>query len=84
MRLAFIFSTWKHTKKLSYAQISNQQHCHPGLPDFSRHKIPKRGKMHKFPQNTPNGRKIAQMAIQYNNTFLCKTLKDLLNLGFLV
>jgi hypothetical protein len=27
----------------------------PGLPDFSRSKIPKRGKYTKLPQNIPNG-----------------------------
>jgi hypothetical protein len=36
----------------------------PGLPDFSRYNIPKRGKYTKWPQNIPNGHKIFPMAIK--------------------
>jgi hypothetical protein len=30
----------------------------PGLPDFSRHKIPKRGKIYQITTTLPNGHKI--------------------------
>jgi hypothetical protein len=62
-----------------------------GLPNFSRYKIPKRGKIYqmitkctKLPQKIPNGRKIDQTAKKYTNIFNCKTLHNLPKLGFLV
>jgi hypothetical protein len=48
----------------------------PGLPDFSWHNIPARGKIYqittklpKCPQNIPNDRKIFQMTRIYNSIF---------------
>jgi hypothetical protein len=62
-----------------------------GLPDFSWHKIPKRGKYipnyHKIYQilsSIPNSCKIDQMSIQYTNIFHYKTLQRLPKFGLLV
>jgi hypothetical protein len=38
----------------------------------------------KWQENMPNGRKIAQIATKYTNSFHCKTLQNLPKLGFLV
>jgi hypothetical protein len=54
--------------------------------------IPKRKKYTKWPQTTyskrsfiiPNGSKIFQMVIKYDNIFFSKTLQILPKLGFLV
>jgi hypothetical protein len=55
-----------------------------GLPDFSSHNVPKRGKTYqtttKLPnghKNVPNGRNIFQMAQKYTNLFLSKALQNL-------
>jgi hypothetical protein len=37
-----------------------------GLPDFSLHNIPKRGKYTKFATKLPNGHTIYQMAVIYS------------------
>jgi hypothetical protein len=62
-----------------------------GLPDFSRSKVPKRGKIYqittkytKWPQNIPNGLKIDQMVIKYTEILNSNTLQNLPKFGFLV
>jgi hypothetical protein len=37
-----------------------------GLPDFSQHNIPKRGKIYQNAAKLPNGHKIYQMAFIYS------------------
>jgi hypothetical protein len=37
-----------------------------GLPDFSKHNIPKRGKIYQITTKLPNGYKIYQMAAIYS------------------
>jgi uncharacterized protein (DUF2336 family) len=34
-----------------------------GLPDFSKHNIPKRGKLHQIDTKLPNDRKMFQIAV---------------------
>jgi hypothetical protein len=43
-----------------------------GLPDFSQHNIPKRGKMYQITIKLPNGRYIFQMGIKISNIFHSK------------
>jgi hypothetical protein len=40
--------------------------CAPGLPDFSRHNIPKRGKIYEITTTLPNGHKIYQIIVKYS------------------
>jgi hypothetical protein len=54
-----------------------------GLPDFSRHNVPKRGRTYQNTTNLPNGHKIFQMGIKYISIFNSKALQNLPKLGFL-
>jgi hypothetical protein len=40
-----------------------------GLPDFSIHNIPKRGKLYQIATKLPNGHKMFQIAVIYSNLF---------------
>jgi hypothetical protein len=37
-----------------------------GLPDFSSHRVPKRGEIYQIATNVPNGHKLYQMAVIYS------------------
>jgi dUTPase len=63
----------------------------PGLPDFSLSKHTKTGKIYqmitnytKRPYIIPNGRKILQMVIKYNNILNPKALQNMPKFGFWV
>jgi hypothetical protein len=66
-------------------------HTSAGLPDFSSHNLPKRGKIDKmtinymkWPQNIPKCGKIDQTDLKCTNIFHCKIKQNLPKLGFLV
>jgi hypothetical protein len=59
--------------------LREQEHLRPGLPDFYRCKIQKRGKYTKRPQSIPIGHKIYQMAVNYSK-WTCSNLLHFLAL----
>jgi hypothetical protein len=55
-----------------------------GLPDFSRHNVPKTGKMYQITSTLTNGHKIYQMTLKCTNIFHSKGLHNLPKFGILV
>jgi hypothetical protein len=64
-------SPFRHPLVMS--RVADRRHKYPfllygrtaGLPDFSWHNIPKRGKIYLITTTLPNGHKILQMAVKY-------------------
>jgi hypothetical protein len=72
--------------------FAKRQKLWAGLPDFSWHNIPKRGKIYQITTTLPNGHKIGmpddriifQMTTKYTSIFHSKALQNLPKFEFLV